>query len=118
MKTLVVGASTNPERYAYKATKMLLAYGHSIELLGQKSGEIDHHNIHIDLEPLAAIDTVTMYVGAKNQVTLYEYLIGLHPRRIIFNPGAENPTFAKKAIEAGIEVEEACTLVLLSTGQY
>jgi uncharacterized protein len=118
MKTLIVGASTNPERYAYKAANSLLNHGHEIELVGQKEGEIEGNKIHTDYPDFEGIDTVTMYVGLKNQPSLYEYILKQKPRRIIFNPGAENPEFEALAEAEGIETEEACTLVLLSIGQY
>ena len=118
MKTLIVGASTNPERYAYKAAHSLLAHGHEIELIGQKKGEIDGHEIKIDYPNFEGIDTVTMYVGPRNQPALYDYILKQNPRRIIFNPGAENAEFEELAVAKGIEVEEACTLVLLSIGQF
>ena len=118
MKTLIMGASTNSERYAYKAANSLLNHGHEIELVGQEKGEIKGHEIHTDYPDLEGIDTVTMYVGVKNQPSLYEYILKQKPRRIIFNPGAENPEFEEMAEAKGIETEEACTLVLLATGQY
>ena len=118
MKTLIVGASTNSERYSYKAALSLLAHGHEIALVGKKAGIVKGHEIKIDNPDLEEIDTVTMYVGPTNQPSLYDYILKQKPRRIIFNPGAENPEFEQLAKEKGIEVEEACTLVLLSTGQY
>jgi uncharacterized protein len=118
MKTLIVGASTNPERYSYKAANSLLAHGHEIELVGQKEGEIKGHEIKTNYPELEGVDTVTMYVGPTNQPNLYDYILKQNPRRIIFNPGSENPEFEQLAMEKGIEVEEACTLVLLATGQY
>lgn len=118
MKTLIMGASTNPERYAYKAANSLLNHGHEIELVGQKEGEIQENKIHTDYPDFEEIDTVTMYVGPKNQPSLYDYILKQKPRRIIFNPGAENPEFEKIAQANGIEIEEACTLVLLATGQF
>ena len=118
MKTLIVGASTNPERYAYKAALSLLAHGHEIGLIGQKVGEINGHEIHTNYPDFKGIDTVTMYVGPQNQPALYDYILTQKPRRIIFNPGAENPEFEKLAILKGIEIEEACTLVLLAIGQF
>ena len=118
MKTLIMGSSTNPERYAYKAANSLLNHGHEIELVGQKEGEIKGHDIHTDYPDFEGIDTVTMYVGAKNQPSLYDYILRQNPRRIIFNPGAENPEFEGIAKGKGIETEEACTLVLLATGQF
>ncbi len=118
MKTLIIGASTNPERYAYKAAKSLLAHGHIIELVGQKEGEILGNKINTTYPDFDEIDTVTMYVGPKNQPDLQDYILKQKPRRIIFNPGAENLEFEKLAKSKGIEIEEACTLVLLATGQY
>jgi uncharacterized protein len=118
MKTLVVGASTSPERYSYKAARMLLNHGHEIELLGTKKGEIEGHQIENKHLQYTDIDTVTLYIGAKHQPEMYQYLIDLKPRRIIFNPGTENLEFEQLAKTSGIETEEACTLVLLSTGQY
>lgn len=118
MKTLIVGASTNPERYAYKAANSLLAHQHNIELVGQKEGQICGNSIHLNYPDFEDIDTVTMYVGTKHQSSLYEYILRQHPRRIIFNPGTENPEFEQLANDQGIEVENACTLVLLATGQF
>ncbi len=118
MKTLVVGASTNTERYSFKAAKMLLANGHEVELLGKRVGEIEGKVINTSHPVFKNIDTITMYVSPNHQPELYDYLLGLKPRRIIFNPGTENEVFEEKAKTAGIIVEEACTLVLLSTKQY
>ncbi len=118
MNTLIIGASTNPERYAFKAANNLLAHGHKIELVGQKEGEVLGHKIQVNYPDFEDIDTVTMYVGAKNQPDLYDYILRQKPRRIIFNPGTENPDFEDIANKNGIETEEACTLVLLATGQY
>ncbi|MFC0184003.1 hypothetical protein SAMN04515674_102456 [Pseudarcicella hirudinis] len=118
MKTLVIGASANPERYSFKAANMLLAHNHEIELIGTKQGEIAGHSIQTDHPQFKDIDTVTMYVGPRHQPALYDYILSLNPRRIIFNPGAENEEFEELAQEKGIFSEEACTLVLLSTGQF
>lgn len=118
MKTLIVGASTNPERYAFKAANSLLAHGHEIAMVGQKEGEVQGVSIQTNYPDFQDIDTVTMYVGARNQPALYDYILKQQPRRIIFNPGAENPEFEALAHQQGVETEEACTLVLLATGQY
>ena len=118
MKTLIIGASTNPERYAFKAANHLLAHGHKIELVGQKEGEILGNKIRTDYPDFEDIDTVTMYVGLRNQPNLYDYILKQKPRRIIFNPGAENPEFEQLAQSKGIKTEDACTLVLLATGQF
>ncbi|WP_460949588.1 CoA-binding protein [Spirosoma daeguense] len=117
-KTLVMGATENPSRYAYMAAHSLLRHGHSIELVGLKKGQIQGQPIQIGQPSLADIDTVTMYVGPRNQGDLYEYIKGLKPRRVIFNPGAENPEFEQQLREEGIEPVEACTLVMLSIGTY
>jgi hypothetical protein len=117
-KTLVIGASTKPDRYAYKAAKQLLAHGHSIELLGNKTGSIDNNEIFITPKPIENIDTITLYVNPTNQQPLYNYILDLNPKRIVFNPGTENPELEKMAATKGIETVEACTLVMLSIGNY
>lgn len=118
MKILIMGASTDPVRYAYKAANSLLNHGYEIELVGQKEGEIQGRKIQTNYPDFEGIDTVTIYVGAKNQPSLYDYILKQKPRRIIFNPGAENPEFTAIAEEKGIKTEQACTLVLLATGQF
>ncbi|GAB3907017.1 CoA-binding protein [Larkinella knui] len=117
-KTLVVGASENPERYANKAANRLVQQGHAIELLGLRSGTIRDNPIRTGQPDLSDIDTVTLYVSPKNQTGLYEYIKKLKPRRVIFNPGTENPAFEKELEQQGIEPVEACTLVMLAIGQY
>ncbi|MDJ1483617.1 CoA-binding protein [Cytophagaceae bacterium YF14B1] len=117
-RTLVVGASDNPTRYAYKAATMLNEYGHPIELLGLKTGQVAGAAIQRGEPDLDSIDTVTLYVGTRNQPPLYDYLLKLKPKRIIFNPGTENPEFAQKARQQGIETVQGCTLVMLATGQF
>jgi predicted CoA-binding protein len=117
-KTLVIGATENPSRYANRVAYSLLRHGHEIELLGLRSGNIEGHPIHTGQPDLQDIDTVTMYVGARNQPPLYDYIKRLKPQRVIFNPGAENPEFEKELKERGIEPIEACTLVMLSVGTY
>ena len=118
MKTLVLGASPNPNRYAYSAVVSLLAHGHAVEPVGIKKGSIKGLEIKNGLPELSGIDTVTLYLNAKNQQAWYEYIIGLHPRRIIFNPGAENAELWKLAEANGIQTVNACTLVMLSTGTF
>ena len=119
-KTLVVGATTNPSRYAFIAATKLLDYGHDIDLIGIKKGEVAGLEIiNIFQRPdLEDIDTITLYIGPRHQAEHIPYLISLKPRRIIFNPGTENPAFLKAAKEANINVEIACTLVMLSAGTY
>ncbi len=119
MKTLVIGASANPERYSYKAVVMLNEYGHEVIPLGIREGKIKNMNIIKDKPDVSDIDTVTMYVAQKHQVEFYDYILEkIKPRRIIFNPGTENFEFQKMAKEKNIMVQAACTLVLLSSGQY
>lgn len=119
-KTVIVGATTNTGRYAYLAASMLKDYGHPIIPIGIKKGQIlEEPILDIRSKPeIEGVDTITLYIGPQHQPEWYDYLIGLKPNRIIFNPGTENPAFEKKAEEAGIKTEEACTLVLLRTNQY
>lgn len=117
-KTLVIGASENPERYSNKAIRALLANGQEVVALGLKKGSVQGIEFHTQKEAFKDIDTVTLYVGPQNQPEYYSYIIGLKPRRVIFNPGTENPEFISRLKAAGIYPEVACTLVLLATGQY
>jgi predicted CoA-binding protein len=118
MKVLVYGASTNPSRYAYIATELLLQHKHDVSLVGIKKGEVLGLIIQQDQPLLKDIDTVTLYVGPANQEGLFEYLQAISPRRVIFNPGTENSDLEKELEQVGIQIEEACTLVLLHTGQF
>lgn len=117
-KTLIVGASNNPERYAYKAAERLLAHGYEIELIGKRPEVIFGKTIDTEKKEFEDIDTVTLYISDKFQPEYYEYIVSLNPNRVIFNPGTENPEFEELLIQNDIHVEEACTLVLLGTGQY
>jgi uncharacterized protein len=117
-KTLVIGASENPERYAYKAIHKLINYGHETLAIGLRKGETAGVKFHTKQENFENIDSVTLYVSAKNQESYKNYLIDLKPKRVIFNPGTENPEFYTVLEKSGIEVTEACTLVMLSIGNY
>ena len=117
-KTVVLGASPNPQRYSYLAVRRLLAHGHEVVAIGRRKGRINETEIIVDHPPIENVDTITLYLNAKNQQQYYDYILSLHPRRIIFNPGAENDDLAALAAKNNIEPMEACTLVLLSTGQY
>jgi len=117
-KTLVMGASSNPERYAYKAIKMLQRFGHPVLAVGKKEDEVDGLKIEKQQLPFENVDTVTLYLNPMNQKQHYDYIIGLRPKRVVFNPGTENPELFTLLKQNGIEVEVACTLVLLSTNQY
>jgi uncharacterized protein len=116
--TLVIGASENPERYSYKAINMLRANSIPVVALGLKPGQVADVAFVTGKPELNNIDTITLYIGPKNQPEWYSYLIGLQPRRIIFNPGTENSEFLEMVEKAGIETLEACTLVLLSVKDY
>ncbi len=117
--TLVLGASTNPERYAFKAANLLLQHGHEVVLVGIKKGHIAGHAIAQDKTSIPKnIDTITLYIGPQNQAEWFDYIVKVNPKRIIFNPGTENEALELLAQQHNIAVEQACTLVLLHTGQY
>lgn len=117
-KTLVLGATPNPDRYAYLATVKLRSYGHEVVPVGIKKGMIGDLEI-LNGRPVSEdIDTVTLYLGPERQREYYEYILSLKPKRIIFNPGTENDELADLAKANGIETVEACTLVMLSIGNY
>jgi predicted CoA-binding protein len=116
--TIIIGASNNPERYAYKATKMLSEHGHTVYPVGLREGKINGIDIITQKQVFENIDTVTLYVGPANQPSWYDYILTLNPKRIIFNPGTENPEFVKLASAKNIECIEACTLVLLTINNY
>lgn len=118
MKTLIIGASQNPERYSYKAADKLLSYGHEIELLGLRPDTIFGQVIDTEKKQYTDIDTVTLYVGPQRQTEYYDYIVSLKPLRVIFNPGTENEEFYEILKNNNIKSEVACTLVLLATGQY
>lgn len=117
-KTLVLGASANPSRYSYLAVNRLRSYGHPVEAIGRKAVQVADIMVHTDKPLLEGVDTVTLYLSPVHQQEYYDYIISLKPKRIIFNPGAENEELAEMAAAHNIIPQEACTLVLLSTGQY
>lgn len=117
-KTLIIGASNNPERYAFKAAERLLAHGHEIELLGLRPDTVFGKTIDTEKKQYESLDTVTLYIGPQRQPEYYDYILSLKPKRVVFNPGTENTEFESLLTKNGIEAEEACTLVLLGTGQY
>ena len=119
-KTLVLGATTNPSRYAYLASNMLKDYGHKIIPVGIKKGVVAGEEI-VDLRErpqIEDVDTVTLYIGSQNLSEWEDYIIGLKPKRIIFNPGTENYDLEQKALKNGIEVVFGCTLVMLRSNSY
>lgn len=117
-KTLILGATTNPARYASLAAHRLVDGGHDIVNIGIKNGASAGVEIQRAGAVLPDIDTITLYIGPQRQPEYYDYILKTQPRRIIFNPGTENAELEAMAKQAGIEVMQACTLVLLSTGQY
>lgn len=117
-KTLVVGASENPERYSYLAVNKLRSKGNDVVAIGQTTGRLGDVEITKEKQAFNNVDTVTLYINPTVQQQYYDYILSLNPKRIVFNPGTENMEFEKMAKSQGIDVLEACTLVLLSTGQY
>lgn len=117
-KTLILGATPNADRYAYRAAHMLTAKGHPIINIGIKQGEVANVKIEKPAKPYHDVDTITLYIGPDLQEQYYNYILETKPKRVIFNPGTENIEFEKMLELHGIESLEACTLVLLSTGQY
>jgi predicted CoA-binding protein len=117
--TLVLGANDNPEKYAYRCAVGLIQRGYPVILHGHKEGEVMGEKIvttfpdHID-----NLETVTLYLGPARQKDLYAKILALKPKRVLFNPGTENPEFEKMLKEAGIDAQEVCSLVMLSTGEF
>ncbi len=117
-KTLVFGASLKLDRYSNLVVNRLVDQNIETKAFGLKSGEIKGTKIDANLDNFRNIDTITLYIGAARQPDYYGDILKIDPRRVIFNPGTENPEFYKILKDNGIEVEVACTLVLLATGQY
>ncbi|MAZ72678.1 MAG: CoA-binding protein [Flavobacteriaceae bacterium] len=117
-KTLVLGASLKPNRYSNLAIHRLVAYKQEVEAIGLRKGIVAGVEISTEKIPFENIHTVTLYLNAQRQEEYYDYIISLNPKRVIFNPGTENPTFYQLLQQKNIEVEVACILVLLSTDQY
>lgn len=118
MKTLVIGASTNPERYSFLAVNKLLGHGHEVVAIGLKNEILSGIQIQKGFPDFKSIDTVTLYLNPQRQKEYYDYIVNLKPRRVIFNPGTENPELFKILEQNKIQYEAACTLVLLGTNQY
>ena len=117
-KTLILGASNKPERYAYQALVLLKMKGYQIVGISNKAFKVEGIEIFDYPKIFEGVDTITVYLSAKNQVSFYEYILELKPKRVIFNPGAENLELQLLANNSDIHTENACTLVLLKTGQY
>ncbi len=117
-KTLVLGASEKPERYSNIAVNRLLAHGHPVVAVGARKGQIGIVAIENVFPAETKVDTLTLYLNPKAQEKFYDDILALKPKRIIFNPGTENPELETLASQQGIETMNACTLVMLSTGQF
>lgn len=117
-KTVVIGASENTDRYSNRAVRSLVHHNEPVIAVGLRHGKIGEVEILTGFPKLEDVETVTLYVGPQNQPSWYDYILSLKPKRIIFNPGTENPELEKLCAEAGIETVEACTLVMLSVGTY
>jgi len=119
-KTVLIGATPNPARYAYMAAERLTNHNENFVPVGIKKGEVFGQEI-LDLRTrpeIEDVDTVTLYLNPTNQQEWEGYILSLKPKRIIFNPGTENPSLAEKAQAQGVETENACTLVMLGSGVY
>lgn len=118
-KTLVLGATTNPNRYAYIAVNRLLAHNHEVVPVGIKKGEVGGIPIINDFNEIQeGIDTISLYLGPKNQLDYYDYILKTNPKRVIFNPGTHNVELIDLLEKNGIHCEDACTLVMLSADTY
>jgi uncharacterized protein len=117
-KTLVLGASLNPERFSYMAVRKLRYGNIPVVAVGLREGEISGVKIEKPYPKFENIHTVTIYIGPKNLPPYQDYILGLKPKRVIFNPGTEAPDFAKTLENQGVEVVNACTLIMISNDQY
>jgi len=117
-KTVVIGASTKPERYSNKAIRLLRSYGYPVEAIGLRQGEVSDVSIKTGFPSLDNVHTFTIYMRPQRQKPFYEYVIGLKPKRVIFNPGTENDEFTNLLESNGIEIIGNCTLVMLNTGLF
>ena len=117
-KTVVLGASENPNRYSNIAINRLTAYGHPVVAIGRRKGKVNEVDITTEHPEVEDVDTITLYLNPTNQKPYYDYILSLKPRRVIFNPGTENDELERKLVQKGVITQEACTLVMLSTGQY
>jgi predicted CoA-binding protein len=117
-RTLVLGASENPSRYSYLAINRLLSHGIDVVAIGKKKGQVQNVPITTEQPTMDDIHTVTLYLNPTNQKPYYDYILSLKPKRVIFNPGTENEELERKLAQIGTNTMEACTLVMLSAGQY
>jgi hypothetical protein len=117
-KTLVLGASANPARYSFLAINKLREHNHAVIAVGKRTALVADVPVQDKTQQIEDLDTVSIYLNKSNQKNYYDYILSQHPKRVIFNPGAENPEFELALSNKGIKAVEACTLVLLATGQY
>lgn len=117
-KTVVLGASTNPSRYSNIATKRLMQHNMDVVPVGIRVGAINGKEIQQGTPNVEDVHTVTLYLNPQRQKAYYDYILGLKPKRIIYNPGTENAELMQLAKEQGIENQAGCTLVMLSIGNY
>lgn len=117
-KTLVIGASDNPARYSYLAINKLKTHGHPVVAIGRQKMKVNGLDVETEPMPVPNLDTVTLYIKPEHQKEYYDYILSLKPKRVLFNPGTENEELQQKLQEHNIPYMEACTLVLLTTGQY
>jgi predicted CoA-binding protein len=117
-KTLVLGASANPERYSFLAINRLREHNHPVVAIGKRPALVADVPVDVKTNSIKDLDTVSIYLNKDNQKNYYDFILSQHPHRVIFNPGAENPEFELILANKGIKAIEACTLVLLATGQY
>ena len=117
-KTVIIGASDNSSRYSYLAANRLVAHGHEVIPIGIKAGRVAGLDIITAHPEMEDVDTITMYINPQRQPAYYDYILSLHPKRVIFNPGTENEELEEMLQQQGIQTMEACTLVMLSTGQF
>ncbi|KPL09922.1 MAG: CoA-binding protein [Bacteroides sp. SM23_62] len=117
-KSVVLGASSNHSRYSNKAVRSLLKRDHEVVPVGTKAGEIKELEIHTGKPDIPDVDTVLLYLAPNRQPDYYDYVISLKPRRVIFNPGTNNPEFIDLLKENGIETAEDCALIMLNSGEY
>jgi uncharacterized protein len=118
MHVLVIGASTNPDRYSYKAIIKLLQSHHQVSAIGLKPEILQGVTFNVGFPELIEVDTVSLYLNPHRQESYYDYILQLKPRRVIFNPGTENEDFLEKLQQNNIDTVEACTLVMLSIGNF
>ena len=117
-KTLVIGASLKSDRYSNRAIKKLVAHNNEVVAIGLHAGVVANVEIDTDKVAYQNVDTVSLYLNPKRQADYFDYIISLNPKRVIFNPGTENPEFYTLLEANNIAFEEACTLVLLSINQF